>query len=75
MVFLFGDLNYRIAAPNEHVRPAIDKGDFRFLKANDELMQAFELYRNSHDLQYRFYKDFTEGEINFKPTYKFDKKS
>lgn len=47
MVFLFGDLNYRIAAPNEHVRPAIERKDFRFLKANDELMQAFELYRHS----------------------------
>lgn len=75
MVFLFGDLNYRIAATNDLVRPAITKGDFRILKANDELMQAFELYRHSKDMQYRFYREFIEGEINFKPTYKFNKKS
>ncbi|CDW90862.1 domain and endonuclease exonuclease phosphatase family protein [Stylonychia lemnae] len=75
MVFLFGDLNYRIAATNDLVRPAVKKLDYRFLKANDELMQAFELYRHSKDMQYRFYRDFIEGNIDFPPTYKFDKKS
>jgi hypothetical protein len=50
MVFLFGDLNYRIASTNEFVRPAIKEGNFRFLKANDELMQAFELHRHSKDM-------------------------
>lgn len=49
MVYLFGDLNYRIAATNELVRPAIEKKDYKFLKANDELLQAFELYRNLKD--------------------------
>ena len=75
MVFLFGDLNYRIAATNDLVRPAVKNNDYRYLKANDELMQAFELHRHSKDMQFRFYRDFIEGNINFPPTYKFDKKS
>jgi len=28
IVFIFGDLNYRISLPNEIVRPAILKGEY-----------------------------------------------
>lgn len=40
IVFLFGDLNYRINLPNEVVRPAIEKKDFNTLKEHDELTAA-----------------------------------
>lgn len=44
MVFVFGDLNYRIKLPNEKVRPAIKQGDYAYLKSHDEMIQAFLLY-------------------------------
>lgn len=44
MVFIFGDLNYRICLPNEIVRPAIASKDYDKLKENDELLQAFKIY-------------------------------
>lgn len=50
MVFLFGDLNFRIDSTNEFVRPAIKKGDFKFLKSHDELLSSFELYRHSKEM-------------------------
>jgi phosphatidylinositol-bisphosphatase len=34
-----------------------------------------ELQLDQLDLQYQFYRDFTEGDINFAPTYKYDKRS
>ena len=49
MVYLFGDLNYRIAQPNNLVRDAINRGDEKFLKDNDELLQAFQMYRGLKD--------------------------
>ena len=75
MIFIFGDLNYRINLANEVVRPAIAKGDYAYLKENDELIQAIKAYKNSKEFQYKFYRDFEEGEIDFPPTYKYDKKS
>lgn len=75
MVYLFGDLNFRIDSTNDQVRPAIKINDLNYLKKNDELLQGFELYRNSKDIQYQFYRDFVEGDMAFLPTYKFDKKS
>lgn len=42
MVFIFGDLNYRICLPNEVVRPAVEKRDYARLKEADELLQAFK---------------------------------
>lgn len=44
MVFIFGDLNYRICLPNDVVRKAIKERDFDKLKAADELLQAFKIY-------------------------------
>lgn len=45
------------------------------LKDHDELLVAFKTYKNSQELQYQFYRDYTEGEIDFAPTYKYDKRS
>jgi hypothetical protein len=50
MVFIFGDLNYRICLPNEVVRPALKKNDYVVLKESDELLQAFKKYRHSKEL-------------------------
>ena len=68
-----GDLNYRISQSNESVRLAIKQGDLKFLLDNDELLQAFRMYKDFKDPQYQFFRDFEEGQITFMPTYKFDK--
>ncbi|CDW85515.1 endonuclease exonuclease phosphatase family protein [Stylonychia lemnae] len=75
MVFIFGDLNYRICLPNDQVRGAIQNKDYPKLKEADELLQAFKQYQNTKELQFQFYRDYDEGEIDFQPTYKYDKKS
>jgi len=75
LVFIFGDLNYRICLPNEIVRPAIERKDWPLLKEADELLQSMKAFQGSHELQYRLYRDYTEGEIDFPPTYKYDKRS
>lgn len=49
MVFIFGDLNYRINLQNEVVKPAIARKDYELLKEHDELMSAFKLYKDSTD--------------------------
>jgi len=38
MVFIFGDLNYRICLPNEVVRNAVYIKDYPKLKEADELL-------------------------------------
>lgn len=42
LMFLFGDLNYRIALSNDPVRQACKRLDFEFLKQHDEMIQAFK---------------------------------
>lgn len=42
MMFLFGDLNYRIELPNEVVRPSAKNKEWNFLKMSDELIKAFK---------------------------------
>lgn len=49
VVFIFGDLNYRINLQNEVVKPAIARKDYELLKEHDELMSAFKLYKDSTD--------------------------
>ena len=41
MVFIFGDLNYRICLPNDQVRNGVLTRDYNKLKEADELLQAF----------------------------------
>ena len=65
MVFLFGDLNYRIAGTNDLVRPAVKNSDYRYLKANDELMQAFELHRHSKECNSDFIETLLKGILIF----------
>ena len=68
-------MNYRICLPNEVVRPAVDKKDWQILKDSDELIQSVKAFQHSDELQYQLYRDFTEGDISFPPTYKYDKRS
>ena len=75
VVFIFGDLNYRICLPNEQVRALVDQRNYAPLKAADELLTAVKAHRQSTELQYQFYREFEEGEIEFRPTYKYDKRS
>lgn len=81
MIYLFGDLNYRIVdIPNQQVRDLCSRKEWEKLKQHDELCTGFLRYGNikpgdPEELQYQFYRDFTEGPINFAPTYKYDKRS
>jgi hypothetical protein len=70
-VFLFGDLNYRIAigkGPEKDVHPTLDKiaaGELAELRKYDQLSQQ----RRSRNVLY----GFDEGLITFKPTYRYEK--
>nr|CAH8865314.1 unnamed protein product [Trichobilharzia regenti] len=68
IVFVFGDLNYRIVGlDSSYVRKSIFGKDFTSLLKNDELLKQFES-RKAFD-------GYREPPINFAPTYKFDMNS
>lgn len=65
IVFWLGDLNYRIDdMDSDQVRRLADKGHYDILQANDQLVKQKR--------EKKCFKGFHEGEINFKPTYKYD---
>ncbi|OJJ43013.1 hypothetical protein ASPZODRAFT_136894 [Penicilliopsis zonata CBS 506.65] len=63
-IIWFGDFNYRIGLENQRVRDLIVKKDYEKLYNNDQL--------NLQMLGGRAFQFFSEGEIRFAPTYKFD---
>ncbi|XP_061195086.1 inositol polyphosphate 5-phosphatase OCRL-like [Saccostrea echinata] len=64
-IFWIGDLNYRINGLDiEKVKTMIDKGKYPDLLSYDQLHQ--QLYRSD------VFKGYREGQINFKPTYKYN---
>lgn len=63
VVFLFGDLNYRINMPREVVMTSVMKKSYDILKDQDELIQSVKQYKDSPELQFQLYRDFTEGDI------------
>lgn len=65
-VIWLGDLNYRIEVPNDRCRYLVERGAF------DELYQMDQLRSEMYDKGGAFH-GFTEGDIKFYPTYKFDK--
>ncbi|CAG5873649.1 unnamed protein product [Menidia menidia] len=68
VVFAFGDLNFRIADHGLHfLRSSINSGRLNLLWSKDQLIM---MKKNEPFLQ-----EFEEGPLNFKPTYKFDRKS
>ncbi|XP_051786198.1 inositol polyphosphate 5-phosphatase K-like isoform X1 [Erpetoichthys calabaricus] len=65
VVFLFGDLNFRIADHGMHfLRETINNRRFHLLWDKDQLNIA---KKKEH-----FLKNFQEGPLRFKPTYKYD---
>ncbi|KAK0564422.1 Inositol-1,4,5-trisphosphate 5-phosphatase 1 [Tilletia horrida] len=63
-IFWFGDFNYRIEIPNERARWLAENDDYSALIAKDQL-------RRAQDTNMAFV-GFTEGQIGFRPTYKYD---
>ncbi|CUA69348.1 putative inositol polyphosphate 5-phosphatase C9G1,10c [Schizosaccharomyces pombe 972h-] [Rhizoctonia solani] len=69
VVFLNGDLNYRIDQRRDVVIQSIQSGDIHSLLANDQLLK--EMHYNPG---FRL-RPFTEPPITFAPTYKYDRGS
>ncbi|KAG5681858.1 hypothetical protein PVAND_011265 [Polypedilum vanderplanki] len=63
-IFWIGDLNYRIAT-------AIDDGQIKNFCEYEKLFYLDQLYIE-HVKKKRVFRDFQEGKITFKPTYKYD---
>ncbi|CAG8558372.1 3905_t:CDS:2 [Ambispora leptoticha] len=64
--FFSGDLNYRIDLPRDLVIAKIRDEDFSILRENDQLIK-----QRLKNPGFRL-KSFTEGELNFAPTYKYN---
>uniref|UniRef100_A0A3P9PLA5 Inositol polyphosphate-5-phosphatase K n=1 Tax=Poecilia reticulata TaxID=8081 RepID=A0A3P9PLA5_POERE len=68
VVFWFGDLNFRIEDHGLHfVRSSINGGRLNLLWSKDQLTMMKK--------KEPFLQEFDEGPLNFKPTYKFDRKA
>ncbi|KAM6906851.1 inositol polyphosphate 5-phosphatase K [Xenentodon cancila] len=68
VVFCFGDLNFRIQDHGLHfLRSSINSGRLNLLWSKDQLLMMKK--------KEPFLQEFEEGPLNFKPTYKFDRKS
>lgn len=64
-VFWLGDLNYRISEmDSDLVRRLADTGKYDELLENDQLIKQRS--------ERKCFRGFKEGEIKFKPTYKYD---
>ncbi|XP_011549893.3 type II inositol 1,4,5-trisphosphate 5-phosphatase [Plutella xylostella] len=64
-VYWIGDLNYRITELDRaSVKKLIDENNFASVLEFDQLKQQHKLHQA--------FSGYTEGEINFRPTYKYD---
>ncbi|ODO06654.1 hypothetical protein I350_04012 [Cryptococcus amylolentus CBS 6273] len=66
MVFLNGDLNYRIDQRRENVISSVHSNELAYLLEHDQLRKEM---RTNHAFRLR---SFEEPPINFKPTYKYN---
>lgn len=86
-VFLFGDLNFRVDLENSKARQAVKEKKLQYLQQFDELNQLRNSFDQvsagmaptlSNEVKEAISQDqyisyFKEGEINFTPTYKYDR--
>ena len=70
IVIITGDLNFRINNPATETKTIIERNEHLSLLPKDQLKIAFSDANSPASV-----KDLTEGEIRFKPTYKYDPKS
>ena len=64
-MFWLGDLNYRVSdMESDVVRKLADEGKYKELLAKDQL--------NKQRSEKKCFRGFMEGDIKFKPTYKYD---
>ncbi|XP_047735563.1 inositol polyphosphate 5-phosphatase OCRL isoform X2 [Hyalella azteca] len=65
-IYFFGDMNYRISAsPEVNIRKLASAGQYETLLKLDQLNQQRRIGR--------VFKGYSEGPINFQPTFKYDK--
>ncbi|KAA1478437.1 DNase I-like protein [Dentipellis sp. KUC8613] len=69
LVFVNGDMNYRIDQRREAVVAAVKAGDYRSLLGHDQLLKEMKLNRG-----FRL-RAFHEGSLTFAPTYKYDRRT
>jgi endonuclease/exonuclease/phosphatase family metal-dependent hydrolase len=69
IVFLNGDLNYRIDQRRDAVIASIQSGDLEALHTHDQLLKEMK-----HNRGFRL-RSFHEGPLTFSPTYKYDRRS
>ncbi|KAJ3979934.1 Endonuclease/exonuclease/phosphatase [Lentinula detonsa] len=69
IVFINGDMNYRIDQRRDAITAAVRANEHESLFAHDQLMKEIKYNRGC---RFRF---FTEGPIAFAPTYKYDRRS
>ncbi|KAI0337331.1 DNase I-like protein [Trametopsis cervina] len=69
IVFLSGDMNYRIDLRRDAVVADLRKGDYTRLTAQDQLLKEMK-----HNRAFRL-RSFMEGPLTFPPTYKYDRRS
>ncbi|KAG1772838.1 Endonuclease/exonuclease/phosphatase [Suillus placidus] len=69
IVFLNGDLNYRIDQRRDAVISSIQSGDLEALYTHDQLLKEMK-----HNRGFRL-RSFHEGPLTFSPTYKYDRRS
>ncbi|EKM58956.1 uncharacterized protein PHACADRAFT_249089 [Phanerochaete carnosa HHB-10118-sp] len=69
IVFLNGDMNYRIDLRRDAAVADVKAGNFQHLMAQDQLLKEMKLNRG-----FRL-RTFMEGPLHFAPTYKYDRRS
>ncbi|KAL6304112.1 DNase I-like protein [Sparassis latifolia] len=69
IVFMNGDMNYRIDQRRDVVVAAIKAGDLDGLQTHDQLLKEMKFNRG-----FRL-RSFLEGHLTFAPTYKYDRRS